>query len=246
MKTLIQSAVAAAAVAIAAPAMATTITLDNLSTGAGQTVQTNMTSGNVHAGQLNWTVTDIGSSAASLTGLSVGDSLSTFCTQLVQQASSPTVFNVAPVEDAPQPGAGMGALRASYLGALYASFHDVALDSNTNAAAFQLAIWEIVHEDESTVASENFDVTSGDFRAEGGNVFNVASGEAMSAVDLANAWLNSLSNNIDPHGQMFALTNESAQDQLIIVNIIPLPAPMLLAGLGLLAVPVLRRRYNRG
>lgn len=248
MNLLIKTAVAAVAVAIATPAFAATITLDNLSTGLGRTVKTNLTGNSTyHAGELRWNVTAMTGSAAAMTGFSVGDSISTFCTQLTQTAQSPTVFNLIQVEDAPQPGAGMGALRAGYINTLYANYHGDALLNGTNAAAFQLAIWELVNESESALTSMDLDVSSGDFQVTGGSVLNVASGQSVSAVALANTWLSTILSLFNPNGvDMLALSNDSAQDQLIMTSVvIPLPAPVLLGGLGLLLVPAVRRRFAR-
>ena len=245
MKILMKSAIAAAVVAIATPAFASTITLSGLSTGLGRTVQTNVTSGTYHAGQLTWNVSAMTGNAGALTGLSVGDTVSTFCTELAQLAGAPTVFNVVDVEDAPQPGSGMGELRATYINTLYSNYYAHAFESNTSAAAFQLAVWEIVHEADAALNNATLDANAGAFQVTGGTAMNIEGGQAMSAVAMANSWLTTLAGILSSDdATMFALTNVDVQDQLILTSVIPLPAPLLLGGLGLAMVPVLRRRFS--
>jgi len=185
---------------------------------------------NTYVGAMNWST---GSGA-----------FHTFCTELTQTVSTsgPVVYDMVALAGAPQPGAGMGTFRAGLIQNLYDTYGSLRMNSRTESAAFQLAIWEIVHEGDTG----DLNVLTGDLQVVGhaGNashsVLNSHDGFGMSAATLANTWLaNLVSVQVTT---LRALVNSAHQDQ---IAVIPLPAPVLMAGLGLLAVPLLRRRVFR-
>ena len=195
------------------------------------TVRLNGTNFNSYVGAMNWS--------------SGSGSFHTFCTELTQTvATSGSVsYDMVHLADAPQPGAGMGEERAGFVQNLYDTYGHLRVGSRTESAAFQLAIWEIVHEGDTG----SLNVLAGDLKVTGhaghasSSVLNAHDGFGMSAAALANTWLASLLS--VQVTTLRALVNDVHQDQIVVI---PLPAPVLMAGLGLLAVPVLRRRIVRG
>ena len=115
-----------------------------------------------------------------------------------------------------------------------------------NAAAFQIAVWEFVHEDYSEYG---YDLGTGDFRACN-----------SCAVWLAQQWIGNVvdalydSENPGPSGStlLYAMTSSETQDQAVLgaeFQVVPLPAAvwggmMLLGGMG--GVAGVRRRLRRG
>ena len=181
----------------------------------------------------------------------VGNSYVTFCTELTQNINFGNSYNydidslsIAPVPNDsinaafPHLIGGMGTYRAGLVQNLYDQYFSVALDSSVNAAAFQLAIWEIVYE-EGLAEGDNstLNVSDGDFTISNNNAGNQSQTQAIT---LANTWLSTLSS--VGVTTLVALTNDTYQDQILLI---PLPAPVLMAGLGLLAVPLIRRRVMR-
>ncbi|MEE2023804.1 PEP-CTERM sorting domain-containing protein [Alkalimonas mucilaginosa] len=116
---------------------------------------------------------------------------------------------------------------------LYTAYHPVVGDATSNAA-FQLALWEIVHE-----TSANWNLRTGDFRVRTGGVVR----------DLATNWLASL-DSIESQFSLYVLTNPLSQNQLVFsgvplntpdpVTSVPVPATLGLFGLG--ALMLFRRR----
>lgn len=207
----------------------------------GQFFQGGNTQHSVRAGQLNYTVTAVGSAAGQY--FSVGQQLTLFCVDIFQGASSGNV-SFGGLDQAPEPATpsgSMGADRAGLISVLYELRHSDALSgSNQQAAAFQLAIWEIVHETTAdlsagTFAGSNLDVSDGE-----GTFF--ASSQAATQT-LANDWLEEAwvawSTGTHQGFKMASAFGDNFQD---VALVIPLPAPVWMAGIGLLGVFVLRRR----
>lgn len=115
--------------------------------------------GTFKAGEYDWTRTDSGSQTYSFM---TGKTFSTFCIEITQFIKTGTSYNweVVNLASAPTPGAGqgsnttagMGAARANMLQELfeknYSTLYDGAdaAEKNLRAAAFQVAIWEVVFE----------------------------------------------------------------------------------------------------
>ncbi len=243
MNHTVQSIVAAATVSlVSAVAGAETMTMTFNNVGPSRTIQLSYNAGrsfnqagsgyvNDLAGRMNWT-------------LAGGGSVTTFCTQLSEyinygQTVTYTVTSVENVPDAPP--APMGALRASLIRGLYArNWSTVQNTSNADlCAAFQLAVWEITHEnitanDASAIAQMNVFV--------GAIAANNANGTTLTVGNLANSLIASLADefNGDAPG-LVGLTHGSAQDQLLVV---PVPMTAGLAAVGLLGAFAARRRMK--
>jgi len=166
--------------------------------------------------------------------------LDTFCADIEQSALGAfTTYDVYHPEYAPI-GAGnspIGIEKAWDLRRLFSQhWGDVASDSG--AAAFQAAVWEIIYEDTDTYA---YDVTDGRLWME--RMF-----WDPDWLTTANTWLTGLGDNKDYTVGLRVLANEDYQDYALVVLGLPadpVPEPVTLAGLMLgvgSLVGYLRRR----
>lgn len=223
----------AAALAMAASASAGTViaTFNSVSPSVNVNYVSPVGSGSTTAGVFNWTRTG-GTHVGSPAG-----NFSSFCIELNQNVafSSSYTFNIQALKDSPSPGLpvpgplGMGATKASDLKKLWAAYRNSIVD-NTTAAAFQVAVWEIVYE-----ASTNYSVSNGN------GAFYLTNQAAVR--NQANAWLSSLGS-LTAEANLAAMSSPSVQDQLVLV---PTP-PAVLAGAGLMgavAVKQIRRRLAK-
>lgn len=207
------------------------------------------------AGQFNWTV------GSNDMGLPEGSEMVTFCAQLFQGVSNGQTYtyfsnDIADTpDDNSEPGT-MGMMRASVLGDLYARHYDSInggmIDGFGNvgaakaSAAFQMAVWEITHENMPAGGGEidaqtyvnSLSLKLGAFTAW------TASGTTD---ELASFFLDSLLEGGMLAFDLMGLTNPGQQDQIMPLgmNYVPLPAPVVLAGTGLVGLLVLRRRFTR-
>lgn len=190
-------------------------------------------------------------------------SLQAFCIELGQSVSSrPKTYQKANVADAPDPYISgepktykIGAERAAALDLLADNFWDDATDAEAEseeAVAFQLSVWEIVHEDLPALLpsglagpldlADVLDVTVGSFKVGSGG-----SDVLADAKDLANSWLQEVSDWFDADGPsasntlvsnsnlaLIALTSNSNQDQITQYHN-PEPVSLIVWG-GLLSV----------
>jgi hypothetical protein len=181
-----------------------------------------------------------------------GRELTAFCVQVfegVPAVGTEICFDAVSLTELPEqppfPGP-MSATQSGLMQDMYSRFIDsntgkVAASSglggfaaNVAAAAFQTMVWEISHENisEDSLAAglADLDVSVGAFRA-------MADGDLASAIATILAELGEGGFRSNPN--VFGLTNDDWQDQLVVI---PVPAPVLLAGLGLLGAVALRRR----
>jgi hypothetical protein len=215
-----------------APKIAVSYTLD----GVG--------SGNTYAGRMNWS--QPAPTADDVPWL--GQQFWTFCIEVGQHVSYGATYSDylgLNLENAPAPGAGAGgpggaagpmqaakadAIRRLFgytTGTLGINVSSPGLDK-IDAAALQIAIWEIVFEDALNTA---WNATDGEFRI----TSNSADSDAAEA--RANLWLTHLrTNTVAPTTfNVIALSSPTAQDQLVVINpgwtpggggtVSPVPAP---------------------
>jgi len=226
-----------AIVATTAFASANTVDVRFVGTGKGQNVKINLNGSqqNVFAGQLKHEFSDGTGIGALLSGMHI-----TFCTDLMNYVtSSKKEYEVVPLYEAPDPA--MGVARAEAIRDMYsfaAGSQLLSSADNAFAAAFQLAIWEVAYDYLPGIGRSSLSVEDGDFAATRTN------GSALSSAVLGH--LNNLfdsigtfNRSIDPGPSIMAVRSDDHQDQIVIV---PLPAPSLLAGAGLLGIASIRRR----
>jgi hypothetical protein len=154
-------------------------------------------------------------------------------------------FSVADLSTAPDPNPGpgapngMGGLRANLIRELWSNVYDQHLiTNNSSAAAFQLAIWEIINETNTDPKTKAL-------------VLNVQTGILKAQADqptlrLANTWLGGLdlSGNGPKDNSLIALENATYQDY---VTSVPAPPGLVLAGIGgaCCAFAAVRRRRGQ-
>jgi hypothetical protein len=152
---------------------------------------------------------------------------STYCLDLNQDISlnNPFVYNTAPLATAPQPGAyippggPMGPAKANQVDILYGKDYSLTLGvgAGDDRAAFQLAIWNIVYDNDASVTAG-----AGTFYA----VIGAGSGSNVdqNTINLANQFLadavtNAAANQSFAASDIIALIGEDgAQDQVAINN----------------------------
>lgn len=229
------AAVIAALAGAATLAGADTIDVRFTGTGRGQQVRVTHPGGtmNVFAGQLYHELTN----GSGPLGDEIEGTWATYCTDLTQYVTS-TVRTYDVVDVALVPNVSpMGVARADALRDLYAFSNGLQGQtgaSNDYAAAFQLAVWEIVTDYNAGVGLSSLSITSGSFRA------TKTDGSALSAG--VSAALNTFFGAIGAEGpgaSLLGLRSSSAQDQII--PIVPAPGPIALAGLGALCLGMRRR-----
>jgi hypothetical protein len=144
-----------------------------------------------------------------------------FCIDIAQDIyyNQTVQFGVAQLQNAPVPGSGMGVARANLIRELWYNDYAQSGLSNSNAAAFQIAIWEIINES----SANPLNVRSGTFWATG----NAAT------LNTANSWLQALdlTGNGPKVNDLMALTSYSYQDYVVEVTA-PAPSGWLLALVG--------------
>ncbi len=175
--------------------------------------------------------------------------LALFCVELEQNISLPSTGNVFTVLSADQaamggpfapkganiPNAGIGSLRAANLERLYAHRFDMGYNpaslSDTSKVAFQLAVWELSHDD-------NFDLLNAS-----PNGFSITTpvDPAISEAQAMVTWVQE--HPAAPQMQLYALHNPTIQDFLTPTSFSPIPEPSAYALLiGLVAIGSAMRR----
>lgn len=164
-----------------------------------------------------------------------GKEITTFCIEVAEPVTKATteyhVLDIAQVPGEPGP---MEQQRADALSRLYDAAADAQFGTDhSTAAAFQVAVWEIVFDFDGTQGSIDFN--NGEFKLLGDGGYNLAG--------IAGAWLSGLGGNMGGGmTQLAGLYNDGKQDQVVMV---PLPAPVAMGLAGLLAVAGVRRLRTR-
>jgi len=148
------------------------------------------------AGSFRWT--RLGGDYA---GSGASGSFTTYCIELSQHISYGSTYDYTTraADLSPVPGSGMGADRAALLSELFGRFYVPQFTSNDEAAAFQVAIWEITHDD-------GLSLNAGLFQIEDEGSLSLT----------AQSWLDALDGS-GPRLQLLAMTSEIAQDQIFVV-----------------------------
>lgn len=172
------------------------------------------------AGHFNWTRT--GGDYAGAQG-----NFMSFCTELTEHISNGGnyCYTVAALEFAPSSGGGMGSAKADLIRELFGRYYTPAFGApltGTQATAMQLAIWEIVYEDDSFALG----LGTGLVRLTNDNI---------AAMTVADAYLASLDGTGPLNNTIVVMSGAGIQDQII-------PAPGSLALLGLGGLVATRRR----
>jgi len=168
----------------------------------------------VTAGLMNWTRTGGSSDAPA------GD-FTTFCIELDEHVAPSHTYNydVVPIADAPTSLDGMGELKGDLLGELFDLYYGTSnFAFGDVAAAFQIAVWEIVYDDGVDLA---------------GGIFRVAN--SGSHYGLADDMLDGLTGQYQG-APVIGLASRGSQDQVTV----PEPASLGLLLLGIAGL--LRRR----
>ena len=226
MKTFAFTVLATAAAASAA--RADFVDLAFLGTASGQNVQAVHfgSTTNVFAGQLRHRFSNGTGAAAAMNG----DHL-TVCSDFYQHVtSSARTYEVVDIDQLPS-SLPMGAVRAQALRDVFDAFGAGALAvnaSSTLAAAFQVAVWEIVTD--YSGAAESLDLSAGSFRARqtSGVAFTGSLATQISQI-LAVVGAAHQESGLS----MAGLRSGANQDQIVLGYAVPAPGTAALAGLGL-------------
>lgn len=200
----------------------------------------------VYAGLYNLTITNAvemdGVTPLEFGTIGVLDSDIGLCIDILDRANStPHLYDVVPLAEAPEWGP-MGVGRAQQVANMLDA-HWTKNITSEQAAALQVAVWEVVNESGAT-----YDVASGDFKvtAYAGGNYDAFAGLAntyLASVDTAgNGWYVGLTN---PSGTLPddpKFTEGAYQDYLVRV---PVPGAALLGFLGLGAAGAKLRRRRR-
>jgi len=223
---------AAAALALAAAgASADVISVQFTGTQSGQSVKIASPSynGNVFAGQLKHTLS---AGPAWLNGNWI-----TYCVDLAQHVtSSAQTYDIVSVSSLPD-SSPMGLAKAAAIRDLYVYSNGAQLTTGTSndyAAAFQLALWEIVTDYNPSVTGGNLSLTAGSFTAKKTDGSALATG----VTSVASTLFSKIGAAPESPITLLGLRSGTAQDQVIPV---PAPGAATLAGLGLLAIAGRRR-----
>ena len=161
--------------------------------------------------------------------------LRTFCIDIAQgiYTNTTATFELKNLSSAPTPGTAMGQDKANLISELWG--RDFAsITTNSQAAAFQIAIWEIINEKSGNALN----VKNGDF---------TVTGVGGATLNLANTWLSELNGSGPFAPNLIAMTSSTYQDY--VVQGTPAPASLALAVAGVIGMlPVLawrRRKLNQ-
>lgn len=176
-----------------------------------------------------------------------GGQIKTFCVEMNEGfVDDPIVYTVTEISNVPEhaPPGVMSAAKQTLMQDLFARYYDDVMNhptsdwavSSDKAAAFQLAIWEISHE--NLTSDSDASAVLGELNISVGAMAFTDTYNSETAA-IASSMLSSLGNGgFMAYSKLLGLTNPNNQDMLIVV---PTPAIAGLAGLGLVGMRRRRR-----
>lgn len=236
---------------------------------------------NAHAGTKNTSfgIAPFFIDVLSIDGVDPGfdDNLLGFCIELEQGISNGTRDFEYPAPDLSEaaassagtnqsaniPFGGIGDERAARVRYLFDNYYQgTSIESWTNTNntpdvyAFQLAVWELAHDDDLTLAYPGFGNNELGLWV-GGVLGWRNSGTALAAVELAESWLESISTaSVDSSYQsqqweLMLLADDHRQDLILSTGITPIPEPSVYIGLSsalfsLLYIQKRQRKASKG
>jgi hypothetical protein len=138
---------------------------------------------NYWAGAITWTTAQ-NTPIAGLTNS--GGQFNAFCIELTQNAGNPETFHAQSLASLPSSLNGMGGTKAQYLEALWAEQYNTKTMTSLQYAAFQLAVWDIVY-DNQTNGKYHINGTNSD--GSGFYMTGTSLTDTSTAAGLANEWL---------------------------------------------------------
>lgn len=159
---------------------------------------------NLYVGNINVTFTDSASNA----------SVVAYCMEISQSISIGQSYDYDAVS---LTTAGLSDTQARLVGILYDLYYagDTTQDWNSvNTGAFQLALWELTHDDDGSLRSE-----SGNFYIDpGSNTKHVAD---VADSYLAGVYSQAADSSYSPYSELVSLTNSDYQDLIVLASLVP-------------------------